>query len=236
MKWADSTGEVCKMQEIYVLSRAQNSMLPEKDKSVISGPHQHNKKMKSLIVISALTLIGLTQIKAQYRKIDTTLQYGKAGYHLICDNKNATKNLLIIKPIGFENTARDISFYAKGIIVKAETDDFNNDGYPDLVVYIFTGDKLEKGTVMGISSSENKSFVPIYFPDIIDDPKIRTGYKGYDEFSLMEGSLLRKFPIYAPADSTGNTIKTGKRIVIYKVKTENERLMFKTFRSYDIKE
>jgi hypothetical protein len=192
--------------------------------------------MKRSLFFGLLLFIVYFKLNAQNRKIDTTLQYGKAGYKVQVENKNLDKNSIIIRHIGFENTARDLNFFVKGKVVKAQTDDFNNDGFPDLLLYIYSGANFEKVTLMAIASSENKSDVPIYFPDILDDPKLRDGYKGFDEFSVMEGNLMRKFPLYKGADSTGKEIFSGKRVVIYRVVSDNGMLKFKPLNSYDLKE
>lgn len=112
---------------------------------------------------------------------------------------------------------RDFSFEINGRVRRAEVDDVNRDNFPDLVLYIYSGDTLNKGTVVCISSEANTTVLPIVFPDIVDDPKLRDGYKGYDEFLLMEGILTRRFPLYS-SDSTGVAKPTGKtRQVMYRV-------------------
>ena len=63
---------------------------------------------------------------------------------------------------------------------------------------------------------------------------MRDGYKGYDEFYSLTGTLLRKFPIYLPDDTPGKPTG-GKRTVQYKVMSEDGRLTFKVLRSFDVK-
>lgn len=150
------------------------------------------------------------------RRYDSTMKIGKAGYKVTCTNRNPEKNTINISPIGFDNTVRDFSFEIKGRILKSEVDDVNRDGYVDLLLYVYNGDTLNKGSVICISSEANNSVVPIGFPDIVDDPKLREGYRGFDEFLLMEGILNRRFPLFT-TDSTGSK-PTGKtRQVIYRV-------------------
>jgi hypothetical protein len=111
---------------------------------------------------------------------------------------------------------------------------FRSDGFPDLLVYVsLAGDKT-KLNIIGVSSDNNQGFRPIYFPDIVDDPKIKVGYKGSDEYYLMEGTLVRRFPIYNLTD-TANAQPTGMfRQVMYKVVNgERGELKFKVARSYD---
>jgi hypothetical protein len=181
----------------------------------------------------ALLLIFLvSNAAAQIKKIDTTVRIGKVAYHILCSNKNFENNLAEIKLIGFDNAARDLNFYIKGKIKKAEIDDFNNDGYPDLVLYVYNGPTGAIGNVVGIASEENKSCVPILFPDIRDDPKLRAGYTGGDEFYLLEGLLFRSYPMKNPAD----TLQTIKRTIQYKMaKAERGAYKFIVIRTYDAK-
>jgi hypothetical protein len=89
--------------------------------------------------------------------------------------------------------------------------------------------------VVGISSDANTSVKPILFPDIIDDPKLRDGYKGYDQFMLMEGQLIRRFPLYTTDSTTQVITPTGKmRQVMYTIRPgERGSLKFFVQRSYD---
>jgi hypothetical protein len=161
------------------------------------------------------------------------LKIGKVGYRITCSNRNPEKNDATINPIGFENQAREFSIEIKGRIKKAEIDDLNNDGFPDVVLYVFPGDSLQKGTVIGISSDKNQSVNPIILPDVLDDQKLREGYRGFDDFNLMEGTLMRRYPLYV-TDSLG-AHPTGKmRQVLYRVVPgERNMLKFKVIRSYE---
>ena len=197
--------------------------------------------MKFKIFFVAFVVFSFNNIYSQIRKIDTTIVIGKAGYKVSCNNKAADKNLLSIKPIGFEGGSREAQFYVRGKVIRAEVEDFNNDGFPDLIIFTTGGDQIGDLVnvvyVYAIASAENKSFVPIYFPDILDDPKLRIGYKGHDEYSLMEGTLMRKFPVYNTGDSTNNPTG-GKRIVRYKMipSEGGGGYKFKVLSTYAVKE
>lgn len=185
-----------------------------------------------------LCLLIVTTVTAQYRRIDTTMKYTTAGYRVYTSNKLADKNTITISLIGFSSKAqRDASFEIKGVVKGAAVDDFNNDGFPDLVIYLYTGKDAAKGTVIGIASENNESIRPIIFPDILDDAKLRTGYKGQDKFQLIEGTLLRSFPVY-DADDTSSVLKPLNivRNIQYRVVVgENGVLRFKAERSYETK-
>jgi hypothetical protein len=190
-----------------------------------------------LPVITVLFLFCLPSlVKAQQpaRKFDSTMKIGKVGYKVNCSNRSADKNTINISPVGFDNSVRDFSFEIKGRIRRAEVDDVNRDNFPDLVLYVYSGDTLNKGTVICISSEGNNNVAPIVFPDIIDDPKLRDGYKGNDEFLLMEGVLTRRFPLFT-TDSSGISQPTGKtRQVMYRVGPGEKNMQkFIVLRTYD---
>jgi hypothetical protein len=188
-----------------------------------------------LTAVCFFSSIMLLFAQTSYRRIDTTMKVGKIGYRVICLNKSPEKNTVTINPIGFEKEVREFSFEVKGRIAKAEVDDINSDGFADLVVYVFSNDSIPHGNVIGILAQTNESIAPVIFPDIFDDPKLRVGYKGNDVFFLLEGYLVRRFPVYPteggpPAAASGNLI----RQVTYMV-TRDERggFRFKPMRSYE---
>ena len=175
--------------------------------------------MRSMLIRTLFCAIVLvpTLLMAQGRRMDTTMKVGKAGFRINCYNKSAEKNPITIYPVGFESEARDFSFELKGVLIGAEVDDLNKDGFPELLLYVAPQDSLNKSSVIAISSQENKSVAPIVFPDILDDPRLRDSYKGSDKYMLLEGVLMRTYPLYEK-DANGVQQPTGKmRRLMYRV-------------------
>lgn len=191
-------------------------------------------QLSLITVLFLFCLPSLVNAQQPARKFDSTMKIGKVGYKVNCSNRNADKNTLNISPVGFDNSVRDFSFEIKGRVRRAEVDDVNRDNFPDLVLYVYNGDTLNKGTVICISSEGNSNVMPIVFPDITDDPKLRDGYKGNDEFLLMEGVLTRRFPLFT-TDSSGVSQPTGKtRQVMYRVAPGEKNMQkFIVMRTYD---
>ena len=174
-------------------------------------------------------------LSAQIKRIDTTMLIGKSGYHIKCSNKDFERNELDIKPVGFDNEAHEQGLYLKGAVTKSQIDDLNNDGFPDLIVYTVSGPKGELGNAYAFISIENKKIIPVGLPDVQLDAKYRDGYRGHDEFSLMEGTLLRKFPLYK-TDDKDNAATGGKRIIQYQLTgSEDTGFKFTVQQSFDIK-
>ncbi|MBS1599467.1 MAG: hypothetical protein JST75_14675 [Bacteroidetes bacterium] len=182
-----------------------------------------------------VSLLVTTASYGQFNRYDSTLKMGRTGYRVICSNKSLDQNELAVRPIGFDKDARELKFYIKGRVQKVEIDDLNNNNFPDIVVYIFSGIHSEYGNVIAFVSVENKTFMPVAVPDASMNGKISDGYKGHDDFQLMEGTLMQRFPIYKQGDSTSNP-SGGKRTVQYGlVGSENAGYKFQLLRFYDTK-
>jgi len=190
-------------------------------------------KMQWSILLTAL-LPGISaNAQVILEKIDTTVKIGKVGYRVSCKNRKYDENQLEVRPVGFDNQAREMSFMLRGRVAKAEIDDLNGDGYPDLVLYVYMDSSANFGTVYAFVSKANKSITGCVLPDPMMDGKINEGYKGHDQFSLMEGYLLDKFPVYKQGDDKDKP-SGGTRVILYQlVPDEGERFKFEKVRNYD---
>lgn len=190
-------------------------------------------KMQWSVLLAALFPVFSVKAQVIFPKIDTTVKVGKVGYHVLCKNKKYDQNELSVRPVGFDNAAREMDFMIRGRVAKAEIDDLNGDGYPDVVLYIYIDSSAIYGTVYAFVSKANKSIIPCFLPDPVMDGQINQGYKGHDQFSLMEGYLLEKFPIYKAGDDK-NKPSGGTRAILYQlVPDEGDRFKFQKVRNYD---
>jgi hypothetical protein len=180
-------------------------------------------------------LLGAVSAGAQVSlpKIDSTLKIGKVGYRVNCKNKKFDENELDVRPVGFDNEAKPLSFMIRGRVAKAEIDDLNSDGYPDLVLYVYSDSNAVFGTVYAFISQANKSITGCVLPDPMMDGKLNEGYKGHDQFSLMQGYLLEKFPIYKTGDEKDQPTG-GTRVILYQlVPNDSGGFKFQKVRNYD---
>jgi hypothetical protein len=87
--------------------------------------------------------------------------------------------------------------------------------------------------LFSISSKNNESMQPIYFPDITNDITLSKGYRGLDEYKLVEGVLFRQFPIF-DADTTIKTPTKKARRIMYRVVTGDRGILnFKMFKNFE---
>lgn len=190
--------------------------------------------MKNRIYLIIFSCLLAATLPAQVKRYDSSMKVGKAGYRVYTNNKNDDRNNVTISPIGFNSNSRDVTIEVRGRVTKSEVDDLNRDGFPDLVMYVSSGGAKNASTVIGIASQGNESLMPIIFPDIVDDPKLRVGYMGQDQFFLMNGVLMRKFPLYETADTLNIKPSGMMRQIMYSVVPgEKGGHKFKVNRSYD---
>ena len=188
--------------------------------------------MKKILLL--IIIFCCVKVNAQFKKIDTLVQVGKSGYRVYTNNKGKEKNSISIKVIGFDSDARDLDFTIEGKIKFVAVDDFNNDGFPDLLLFVYKAPDFLKATVIGIASEENKSCSSIYFPDIKDDAKLSAGYNGNDEFTVIEGNIFRKFTIHNVSNLNASSTDT-KRTIQYKMVKGDKGYKFVVVRSYESK-
>lgn len=120
-------------------------------------------------------------------------------------------NRLTVTPAGLEADNTPLEMDVTGLITRTEVADINADGSPELYVYGFDG---ASQTVLAWSANKKKSLSQISLPDL--DPAQSKGYRGGDDFAVVEGILARRFPIYP--DDQPESKPTGKlRQIQYKL-------------------
>ena len=180
----------------------------------------------------AFLLISIASFGQKANKYDSTVKMGKVGYRVTCMNRNLDRNVLNIRPIGFKSEVREANLELKGRVVSTEIDDLNNDGYPDIIILVM--DATDKLSLFSIASRENERMEPIYFPDITNDMQLSKGYRGMDEYKLLEGVLFRKFPIFE-SDTTVKTPTNKVRQILYRVMPGDQgTLRFKSFKTFEM--
>lgn len=180
----------------------------------------------------AFLFISLASFGQKVNKYDSTLKMGKAGYRITCMNRNLDHNTLNIRPIGFKAEVREANLELKGRVVSTEIDDLNNDGFPDIIIFIV--DANDKVSLFSIASRENERIEPIYFPDITNDMQLSKGYRGKDEYKLVEGVLFRKFPIFESDTSIKKPTNKVRQIMYRVISGDQGTWRFKSFKTFEM--
>jgi len=147
---------------------------------------------------------------------DKQLELNGIGFHVTSPNV-AAGNAVSVAPAGLEIDNSPFTTDADGAVTGAEVADLDADGSPEVYVYLTSTDDAERGSVVAFSANKRKSLSSIYLPPIADTPAAAQGYQGHDDFAVVEGSLVRRFPIYAGegvgAAPTGKTRQLQYKLV-----------------------
>jgi hypothetical protein len=147
---------------------------------------------------------------------DQTLKLQGISFRVSSPNSGSINELKIVPTgLAFDNAA--IVRSIEGQITRAEVADLNADGSPEVYVYIRSAGSGSYGTLVAFSANKRKSLSEIYLPPIGDDAKAAHGYMGYDQLAVVEGTLVRRFPIYKDGDSNAAP-SGGVRQMQYKLK------------------
>ena len=138
---------------------------------------------------------------------DKTLTSKGITFRVTAANDSSAGTVTIV-PSGLTVTNDTITQEVDGTVVGAEVADLDVNGWPELYVFTRSAGSGSYGSVIGQAVNNGKSLSAIFLPDITEDAKLAQGYMGHDEFAIVENSLARRFPIYAPGDV--NAAPSGK--------------------------
>lgn len=146
---------------------------------------------------------------------DKTLTLNGITFRVSAPNDSSAGTVTIV-PSGLTVTNDTIIQEIDGTVIGAEIADLDVNGWPELYVFTQSAGSGSYGSVLGQAVNNGKSLSAIFLPDIAEDAKLAEGYMGHDEFAIVENSLARRFPIYAPGDT--NAAPSGKmRQVSYRL-------------------
>lgn len=131
------------------------------------------------------------------------------GVHFVVEASNSGSiNTLTITPSGLAEVNDVITREIDGTVTNAEVADINADMSPEIYVWVNSAGSGSYATPIGYSANNKKSLSEIYFPPIGDDPVNSKGYMGHDEFAVVEGVIVQRFPLYGEGDA--NAKPSGK--------------------------
>lgn len=161
------------------------------------------------------TILLTISIYADQSGFDKVLKLQGITFNVQATNEGSL-NQLTITPSGLEGDNRVIKKEIDGSVTGAEIADLNADGSPEIYVYVNSAGSGSYGSLVAYSSNNKKSLSEIYLFPLEDDKKNSVGYMGHDEFTIIENSLARRFPVYNEGDANCCP-KGGMRQLQYKL-------------------
>ena len=178
---------------------------------------ESKSERKTVEVIEFDSEPNVQQSKLSKQKLTFSKQLSLQGiqYQIMASGDGSVQQLTII-PSGL-SIVNDTIRQESDPVIGAEIEDLDMDGFPELLVYTSSAGSGSYGQVIGYSPNQGKSLSQIFFPSLEKGKKESMGYQGHDQFSIVEASLSRRFPIFEKDDP--NAKPSGKiRQLQYKLK------------------
>jgi len=165
---------------------------------------------------------------------DKVLKLEGITFHVQASNEGSL-NQLTITPSGLSIDNSVIKQEIDGSVTGAEIADLNRDGSPEIYVYVTSAGSGSYGTLAAYSTNNKKSLSEIYLPPLENEKKsVSKGYMGHDQFSLVENTFARRFPIYLK-DDANCCPKGGTRQLEYKLVPGEAAWQLKLMKVTDLK-
>ncbi|HSF14350.1 MAG TPA: hypothetical protein VLK65_02215 [Vicinamibacteria bacterium] len=146
---------------------------------------------------------------------DETLELSGISFHVSSPEDGPSSTLSIV-PSGLEIDNSPSQRDVDGVVVGAEVADLNGDQSPEIYVYVQSVGRGSHGSLVAYSANRRKSLSEIYLRPVAQDAEASKGYRGHDEFAVVENSFVQRFPIYREGDSDENPTG-GMRQLQYKL-------------------
>ena len=170
----------------------------------------------SILLTAALLTTSLYANQPETAKnFDKVLTLQGITFHVVATNEGSL-NQLTITPSGLEIVNEVIKQEIDGSVTGAEVADINGDGSPEIYVYVNSAGSGSYGSLVAYSANNKKSLSGIYLAPLEDDKENSVGYMGHDEFTIIENSFARRFPVYNEGDANCCP-KGGTRQLEYKL-------------------
>jgi hypothetical protein len=119
----------------------------------------------------------------------------------------AASNTVTVSTTGLEVDNSAWSQEVDGIVTGAEAADLNVDGSPEVYVYVRSAGAGAKGSVVAYVANNRRSLSMAFMAPLSDTPGAADGYRGQDEFAVLEGVLGRRFPIHDESGAPAGRIR-----------------------------
>ncbi len=150
------------------------------------------------------------------KPFEITLRLQRITFHVTCPNTGSLNDITIAVS-GLESGNSTITASnANGIVTGVEAADLDNDGSPEIYIYLTSAGSGSYGSVLAYGVNRLKSLTGIYVPPLSRSMECSAGYMGHDRFCVVGNRLARLFPVYSKGDSNARPVG-GVRLVEYRL-------------------
>lgn len=150
------------------------------------------------------------------QQFNKTLTWQNIQFQVTSRNTNSG-NEVQISPAGLAVDNSPVARTVAGNVTDAELADLNLDGSPEIYVYVRSAGDRPRGSLLAYAVNQRKSLSEIYLAPLSQNKLAAKGYRGQDQFAVIESVLAQRFPLYKDTDSddkpTGGTRQLQYKLV-----------------------
>ncbi len=220
-KLMDLDNELAVVYKQALTKASKEDMLKVHQRGWIKGRNDCWKAKDEKKCMADQYKLRIKELKDQYHLDNTSKGFDKVltlqgiTFHVVATNEGSL-NQLTITPSGLEIVNRVMKQEIDGRVAGAEVADINADGSPEIYIYVSSAGSGSYCTLVAYSTNNKKSLSGIYLAPLENDKKNSIGYMGHDEFTIIENSFARRFPVYNEGDANCCP-KGGTRQLQYKL-------------------
>lgn len=125
-----------------------------------------------------------------------------------------TRSTVTVTPKGMGLSNKVITRQIDGVFNRAQMADLDGDGEPEIYVFLKSADGRDRASAFIVASDQGRRMVEVPVPDLAADAKHSAGYRGGDEFAIVEKVLARRFPLHdAGGEPTGTMRQMQYKLV-----------------------
>ena len=132
----------------------------------------------------------------------------------VTSSGEGSQQQLTITTTGARRSIPAIHQVVNGAVVGAQVADLDGNGNPEIYVYVQGSGSGSYGELVGYAINNGLSLTPITLPEL--SGALSKGYQGHDRFQVVEGCLVRSFPLYRAGDTNARP-SGGERQICYRL-------------------
>lgn len=182
--------------------------LPADGQYVVQVYLMRNAARRNEVANYSLSLnLGAPDASNGSRPFDQTLELQGIVFHVTDESIDGSRAVRIA-PQGLKIDNSVMTHPLNGDIARVEVADLDRDGSPEIYIFVRSPGRGLPGELVAYAANRKKSLSVIYLPPVSEDPTIAKGYRGEDEFAVVENTLVQRFALYDSADTSAG--RTGK--------------------------
>ena len=162
----------------------------------------NGRHLRTGLRVAAILIGGLLAGERTFASPDFSQRLELQGYAFdIAVKTEGSTNELTITPHGLREQRGPTMVKIAGSVTGAEIADLDGNGFPEIYVYVNSFGSGRNGSLVGYAVNRGRTMTEIYLPPVSENAKLRPGYRGHDEFAVVEGTFVQRFPIFRAGES-----------------------------------